>query len=173
MLRDAVEHNRRYHTPAMTIRPATIDDVPKVLPMIGKLAKLHESWDLERYPYTEDSEQRYDRWLRARADDPRSIFLVAQTEGGQIAGFAVATVEKNIPIYRVGEYGFLHDLWVEEEYRHEGIGRQMMMRVIERFKEMGISQIRLETAALNDMARDVFVKCGFRISTVEMLLELD
>lgn len=154
----------------MTIRPATNDDVPQVLPMVGKLAALHESWDSQRYPYIPGIDQRYDRWLRARAEDPRSVFLVAEVSG-RVVGFVVATVEKNIPIYRTAEFGFVHDLWVDEDYRHEGTARQMVMLLIERFLELGVRQIRLETAADNEAARKLFESCGFRTSTIEMLFE--
>ena len=157
----------------MLIRPATADDVPLVLPMVQRLADLHQSWDVRRYSYLPDIGRRYDRWLRSRADDARSVFLVAEASPGKLAGFSVATVEGEIPIYRTTEVGFLHDLWVEEDYRHEGVGRQMTMLLIERFKEMGIRQVRLETAAANEAARALFRSCGFRVSTIEMMLETD
>ena len=157
----------------MTIRPATADDVPHVLPMVQRLADLHQSWDARRYPYLPEIGRRYDRWLRTRAADPRSVFLVAEAESGKLAGFCVGTVEREIPVYRTEELGFLHDLWVEEDYRHEGVGRQMTMLLVERFKEMGIRQIRLETAAANEPARALFRSCGFRVSTMEMMLEVE
>ena len=155
----------------MVIRPATADDVPIVLPMVQRLADLHQSWDPRRYPYLPEIGRRYDRWLRSRAADPRSVFLVAEVSPGKLAGFCVATVEGEIPIYRTEEIGFLHDLWVEEDYRHEGVGRQMTMLLIERFREMGIKQVRLETAAANEPARALFRSCGFRVSTMEMMLD--
>lgn len=113
----------------------------------------------------------YRRWLTQRADDPRSVFIVAQREE-RIVAFLIGTVEAEIPIYRVKEFGFIHDLWVEEEYRHEGIARQMTMLAIERFKALGVQQIRLDTAAANEPARKLFASCGFRISVMEMLIEL-
>jgi ribosomal protein S18 acetylase RimI-like enzyme len=61
---------------------------------------------------------------------------------------------------------------VEEEYRHEGIARQMVMLAVERFKATGARQVRLDTAAPNEAARKLFASCGFRPSTTEMLLEL-
>lgn len=103
----------------------------------------------------------------------RSIFLVAEdnTLSGQqrrLVAFLVATVEREIPIYRLQEFGFIHDLWVEPEYRHTGIARQMVSLTIERFKLMGVKQIRLDTAAINDAARRLFSSCGFRLSTMEI-----
>jgi ribosomal protein S18 acetylase RimI-like enzyme len=155
----------------MNIRPATSDDVPAVLPMVAKLAALHESWDQERYAYLPDVAEMYRGWLTSRARDPKSVFLVAQREQ-KLVGFLVGTAERAIPIYRTKEFGFIHDVWVEPEYRHEGIGRQLTMLAIEKFGAMGLTQVRLETAALNDVARDLFVSCGFRVSAVEMMYEI-
>ncbi|HEY7088305.1 MAG TPA: GNAT family N-acetyltransferase, partial [Tepidisphaeraceae bacterium] len=111
-------------------------------------------------------------WLRARAEDPRSVFLVAERDAGKLAGFLIATIEETIPIYRLGETGFIHDLWVEPEYRNEGIGRQLTMVAIETFRDKGVRQIRLETASQNEAARALFRSCGFRVSTIEMLLDI-
>jgi ribosomal protein S18 acetylase RimI-like enzyme len=155
----------------MEIRPATAADVPAVLPMVAKICALHKQWDPAKYGFLDHPEERYQRWLTARADDPRSVFLVADREP-ELAGFLIATVETEIPIYTLKEYGFIHDVWVEDDYRHEGIARQLVMLAIERFTAIGLEQIRLDTAAVNDPARALFKSCGFRPSTVEMLLEI-
>jgi ribosomal protein S18 acetylase RimI-like enzyme len=156
----------------MTIRPATPLDVPAVLPMVARLATLHENWDPQRYDYRSNAEKMYDGWLRARSVDDRSVFLVAEREG-KIVAFLIATIDETIPIYRLQEVGFIHDLWVEAAYRHEGIGRQITMLAIEKFREKGVTQIRLETATANEAARSLFNSCGFRVSSIEMLLEID
>jgi ribosomal protein S18 acetylase RimI-like enzyme len=153
----------------MLIRPATPEDVPAVLPMVGSLARLHEGWDPQRFDFKPGTQDMYDHWLRERARDERSIFLLAQREH-RIMAFLIGTIERTIPIYRLSEIGYIHDLWVEPDYRHEGIGRQMTMLAIEKFREKGIRQLRLETAFANDAARKLFRCCGFRESTVEMLL---
>src|SRR3954467_8097229 len=152
----------------MEIRPARVEDVPAVLPMVEKLCRLHESWDPAKYSFLPDIPGMYDQWLRERATHRRSVLLVAETSAPKkIVGFLIGTVEREIPIYRLKEYGFLHDLWVEPEYRNEGIGRQMTMLAVERFRAMGVKQIRLDTAAKNEGARGLFASCGFRISTME------
>jgi ribosomal protein S18 acetylase RimI-like enzyme len=158
----------------MQIRPATPDDVPAVLPMVEKVSRLHESWNPAKYSFLPNIPQMYDQWLRERAGHRRSVFLVAETsEPRKIVGFVIGTVEREIPIYRLKEYGFLHDLWVEPEYRNEGAARQMVMLALEKFKEMGVEQVRLDTAANNEAARRLFAACGFRESVREMLIELE
>jgi len=154
----------------MEIRAARAGDVPQVVSMVKRLAQLHESWDPRRYGYRPDVGEMYDSWLRQRATDAQSVFLVADA-GGRIAGFLAATVESNIPVYTVARFGFIHDVWVEEDYRHEGLARQMTMIAIEKFTAMGLSQIRLETARINDPARSLFQSCGFRVSSIDMLYD--
>jgi len=161
----------------MQIRPASPADVPAVLPMVAKIAALHERWDPAKYGYLPNPAEMYRGWLTSRARDRRSVFLVAErdailTDVPFLVGFLVATVEREIPIYRLEEYGFIHDLWVEEEYRHEGFGQQMVMLAVERFRDLGVRQVRADTAASNGPARGLMLACGFRPSTIEMLLEI-
>jgi ribosomal protein S18 acetylase RimI-like enzyme len=160
----------------MDIRPATPEDVPDVLPMVAKVCAFHESLDPAKYGFRADPARMYDRWLVARSTDSRSVFLVAdaarQGEGRRLVAFLIGTVEAEIPIYRLKEFGFVHDLWVEEKYRHEGIGRQLVTLAVEQFGGIGVKQVRLDTAWANEAARGLFAACGFRPSTMEMLVEL-
>ncbi len=155
----------------MDFRSATAADVPGVLPMVERIGALHESWDAARYGKLPDLAERYRRWMTAQADSPTSVFLVAEREGKLVA-FLIATTENEIPIYRIERYGFIHDLWVDELYRNEGVARQLVMLAVERFKRIGVKQVRLETAAANEPARKLFDSCGFRTSAISMLTEI-
>lgn len=158
----------------MPVRPATADDVPAVLPMVASICAMHERLDPERYPMLPDVVERYERWLPFRAADARSVFLVAHTDAapGELVGFLVGTVEPNIPIYRLGEFGYIHDVWVEPAHRSRGHAGALVEGAVERFRAIGVSQVRLETAAANDAARRLFASRGFRVGTVDMLRAL-
>jgi GNAT superfamily N-acetyltransferase len=156
----------------MEIRDARASDVPAVVKMVKKLCELHASWDPAKYAFRDDVEEMYSSWLTGRVGDPRSVFLVADREERGPVAFLIGGVDRELRIYRLSEYGFIHDLWVEEDYRNEGLARQMVMRAIEKFREMGMTQVRLDTAAQNEVARKLFASCGFRPSVVEMLLEV-
>lgn len=161
----------------MPIRAATLSDLPAVMPMVAKVCQLHEAWDAAKYGFLPAPEERYKPWLSKLLADRRSIFLVAEEEvsdrAARLVGFLIATIEREIPIYRLKEYGFIHDLWIEPEYRRTGIARDMVKVTIERFREKGVQQIRLDTAVANEAARRLFSSCGFRPSIIEMLTELD
>jgi ribosomal protein S18 acetylase RimI-like enzyme len=158
----------------MDIRRATPEDVPAVVPMVRKIAAMHQSLDPAKYTFRSDPGDMYRSWLINRADDDRSVFLVADAGGSpsRLAGFLIGTVEREIPIYRIEQIGFIHDIWVEQNYRHEGIGRQLVTMATERFGQIGVPQVRCDTAWSNPAARALFTSCGFRPSIVEMIIEL-
>ena len=152
----------------MLIRPATAEDVPAILPMVRAICSLHESWDPDKYGFLDDIVQRYGWWLPKRAVDPKSIFLVAADQA-RIVGYLISTIEEEIPIYKLKQFGFIHDMWVEPEFRGRGIGRHLVDTAVARFAELGVTQVRLDTARANEAARRLFESCGFRVSTMEML----
>jgi ribosomal protein S18 acetylase RimI-like enzyme len=84
----------------------------------------------------------------------------------------VATVEQEIPIYEVKEFGFIHDVWVEPPVRRMGVGRLLAQEAAARFRGMGVKQVRLDTAVANEGARRLFAGCGFRASATEMIVEV-
>ena len=163
----------------MLIRTATIDDIPAVLVMLAKTCALHESWDAAKYGLRSPPagrspshpEQHYEKWLTRLLHKERSVFLVAEEEEKLVA-FLAATVEPEISIYSLQEFAFIHDIWVEPEYRKKGIAQQIIKLTVERFQEMGIKQIRLDTVAANESARQLFKSYGFRLTTMEMLMEI-
>jgi ribosomal protein S18 acetylase RimI-like enzyme len=144
--------------------------------MVVKIARYHKALDPAKYAFDGDPGESYRSWLVARAKDPRSVLLVADAAPASaeplLCAFLVGGVQREIPIYRVKEYGFIYDLWVEKRYRNEGVARQMVTLAIERFREIGVSQVRLDTAQANAAAQNLFKSCGFRPSIVEMLIEL-
>jgi ribosomal protein S18 acetylase RimI-like enzyme len=160
------------------VRAAGVGDVPAILPMVRAVCAYHEGLDPGRYDYLPDVVERYARWLPSRAADPGSVLLVAERaaaaggerEGG-LVGFLVGSVEGNIPVYRTRRYGFVHDLWVEPPARRLGAGRALVTEALARFRAMGVTQVRLETAAGNEGARRLFGACGMRVGGVEMMVE--
>ncbi|HEX4124678.1 MAG TPA: GNAT family N-acetyltransferase [Tepidisphaeraceae bacterium] len=157
----------------MLIRRATSDDVESVLPMVAKICAFHEKLDPAKYGFLPHPEERYRGWLANRTGDPRSVFLVAQPDSGApLIGFLIATIEREIPIYRLDEFGFIHDLWVQPEFRKQGVGKALAESAVSRFGQLGVTQVRLDTAAANESARKLFAAVGFRPSVVEMLREI-
>jgi GNAT superfamily N-acetyltransferase len=154
--------------PGFTVRLATAADVPAVLPLVQSICDLHRAMDPERFTFRPDVLDRYAAWLPERAADSRSVFLVGEAEG-RVVAYLVGTVEPEVPIYWIPESGWIHDVFVDPAFRHRGLARALVNRAVERFRDIGVSRIRLETAAPNEGARALFRACGFRPGTTEML----
>ncbi|MEK6702485.1 MAG: GNAT family N-acetyltransferase [Planctomycetota bacterium] len=157
----------------MPIRPATPADVPAILPMVRAICDLHAANDPQRFAVRPDVLDRYSRWLPERAADPRSVFLVATLPSSPSpVGFAVCTIEPEVPIFWVPECGWIHDLYIVPAARRQGLARELVGEITARFTAMGVKQLRLHTATFNDNARHIFAAEGFRPCVVEMLKSL-
>ncbi len=156
----------------MEIRPGRPADVPLVLPLLDEQARIHTALQPSKFSYVPDFTAGYGRWMTKRADDPTSCFLVAEREPGTIVGFLIASVEDDIPIYSRQGFGFIHDMFVADGYRNEGLGRQMLVLAIEHFAKTGCTQVRLEVATGNDAAALLFERNGFTPVSQIMTLEL-
>lgn len=155
----------------LTIRSATADDLPFVLPMVAQTCAFHQRIAPAKYPFRPEPEKSYIRWLGSQINQPRSVFLAADLDQ-RIVGFLIATVDVEIPIYTVKEYGFIHDVWVEKDARHHGVGRALILEMVARFRAIGVPQIRLDVVATNTAAEQLFASCGFAVATKEMIAEL-
>lgn len=155
----------------IVVRDAAAADVPAILPMVRAICSMHEKLDPARYAMLPNVVSMYESWLPQRIADRHSVVLVGEVDA-RVVAFLVASVETSIPIYRLDRFGFIHDVWVEPEARGRGIAKAIAVRAVEKFRAMGVKQIRLETAADNPGARALFASCGFRVATLDMLLEL-
>ncbi len=90
--------------------------------------------------------------------DEEEFVLKVESENGEIIGGCIAEAYE----YRWSRL-FLDTLWVDERYRHHGIG-SMIIREVERIaKEKGCRVITLGTASY--MARPFYEKHGFTVFT--------
>jgi GNAT superfamily N-acetyltransferase len=166
---DSVRHLMLDGTP-IELRNGTATDVTALTPMMERICALHQEWDPAKYGFVDEAIPMYRRWLEQRADDPDSVFVVAAS-ADRLLAFAIGTTENAAPIFQPATYGLIRDFWVEDDWRRNNIGRELLRATIDQFHTLGITQIRLETAAANEGARRFFAACGFRPCAIEMLIE--
>jgi ribosomal protein S18 acetylase RimI-like enzyme len=163
----------------MLIRSIQLSDLPHLFPLIEKICDFHKSLDGDRYNFLPNQGQLYEEWLNELLTDSRNLCLLAEDDltvsktSPQIVAYLIATLEQEIPIYHLKEYGYIHDLWVEESHRRQGIAQQMIRQTVDHFKHLGVQQVRLNTLVSNDAALKLYNSCGFRASTFEMLIQCD
>jgi ribosomal protein S18 acetylase RimI-like enzyme len=120
---------------------------------LAKPPFLHEPWDA----IAED----VDDTIR------EGVALLAE-EGGRTVGYALASVVPETPIR-----GHLYDLFVREGSRGRGLGRSLVAKVAEQFRERGVSHLSLDVDVGNHDARRLYERIGFFPYEVLMAAPLD
>jgi ribosomal protein S18 acetylase RimI-like enzyme len=159
--------------PAVTIRPATADDMETLGGFGALLVALHHELDAKRFIEAgKTTPQRYGHFLKSQLAQADVIVLVAE-EDGQLLGYAYAASEGFDYMSLRGPAGLIHDLFVDPTSRRRGIGRQLMEAAMAGLTALGCERFVLSTAHRNDAARALFATMGFRPTMIEMTREAD
>ena len=141
----------------MTIREAAA-------PELDRLRELYSEFFQERPPPAEmpvDLEHELGQ-IEQYVERPDHVALVAQDDGGEIVGFALAKVDDH------PGYGYLVDLYVAPGSRRQGAARGLIRGVTERLRDQGVTAIFLEVDLENAAARTVYERLGFRPEALEL-----
>ena len=155
---------------AALIRQARPGDEQRVAEFAIRLFDQHVEYDPERFSTFANVEGAA-RFYRSRFDTPDSAVLVAEVDG-EVVGFAYLERDELNYAELLRDGAWLHDIYVNESARAEGIGRDLINAAAETAKRMGAKKLLLTVAAKNAIAQQVFEKAGFRRTMVEMTLNL-
>jgi ribosomal protein S18 acetylase RimI-like enzyme len=160
-------------TPQTHIRPAEPRDVSTLGRLGALLMRVHYDFDPRRFlapgPH---SEAGYGAFLRSQMREPDTLMLVADRSGA-VVGYAYAVLEPLSWQDLRDEAGVIHDLIVDPDHRHAGIGAQLLTAVLHAFAARDVRQVVLSTAAPNTGAQRLFERFGFRRTMIEMTRELE
>ena len=163
----------------MEIRPVLPGDLDRLIDIDGTIESsdyLHVdqsgegpavSWQIEKRPLRE-------RRMERNAPSDETQFLLGQVVTGIEDGLAlladhdqinvavlVARVEPELRTLRI------HDLRVDFEHRHEGLGSAMVYKAIAEARERGLRAVFAETRTDNFPAAQFLLKCGFELAGLD------
>ena len=155
------------------IRPATAADAPAVARMWERLVSYHRVLDSDLPPATADGARRYARSLAERVEDSHTCTYVAQVPDGPVIGYVLGVVVDLAPeMFEQEPSGFLADIYVEEAYRHAGVGRALVDALAGWFGERGLRYFEWHVAARNAEGLKFWQALGGRDVMVRMRAEL-
>jgi ribosomal protein S18 acetylase RimI-like enzyme len=64
--------------------------------------------------------------------------------------------------------GFISELYVDEKYRGKGYGKQAMLLIEEKVRELGLKSIGLHVFGVNQTARKLYEAVGYEITGLNM-----
>jgi len=143
------------------VREAAKADLPVIR---GLLAELTAAMDDTECIDIRLAARTWERLLK----DASSHFLVAATKDTPV-GFIHFTVRQTV-LHR-SPSAMIDELVVTKEYQGKGVGRQLVLAVIEKCRQLGCCEVEVSTEKTNVAARRFYRKCGF--NKTELLFEVD
>src|SRR5213593_2827981 len=172
MQRDAMPLNES--TPA-TIRPAADAEMSAIARLAAKLVRQHHEADPARFMIFEPIEPGYRRYLSSELSNADAVVLAAIRTGPggaeEVIGYAYGRLEPRDWNALREASGALHDIFVDERARNQGVGRALLDEMVRRLAEKGAQRIVLMTATGNASAQRLFTQFGFRPTMIEMMFE--
>jgi ribosomal protein S18 acetylase RimI-like enzyme len=102
-------------------------------------------------------------WAERKWDGMRPL-LLAQPEhcwvadaGGTVVGYVTCDVRPDLGIGRIP------DLAVDRHWRGRGLGRRLLERALEHFRELGLPLAKIETLSHNETGRYLYPSMGFEL----------
>ena len=148
----------------ITIENATREDFEMMQMMFRRMFDIFsEDQDVE-YPYKENGE----RYLKERIE--QGIALVAKLDNSCI-GFLTGSIEKALDFKVYDKYGFIHNMFVSEEYREMGIGKRLVEAFVNKCKARGIQYVQADSDA-NQSLINFYTGNGFKVCGVSYKMKL-
>jgi len=135
----------------MQVRPATADDVAKLLPLMRGYCDFYEA-----DPPDSDLEAMARALVVAR--DAEGMLFVAEDDAGEIAGFAALGWKWSS--LRGARIAILEDLFVAPESRGAGLATMLISASADRARELGAPALEWVTATDNERAQRAYARAG-------------
>ena len=81
---------------------------------------------------------------------------------------AVGLIWMRANVDRPTNDGFILELYVEEKYRGKGYGKQIMLLIEEKARELGLKAIGLHVFGSNKIAQNLYKAVGYEVTSVNM-----
>lgn len=92
---------------------------------------------------------------------PDSVVIVAEIDG-QLVGSAYAQIRKADLYLKHTHFAYLGFMYVKPAFRGKGINQSILEALINWIKAKGISEIRLDVYDENIVAKNTYLKAGFK-----------
>ena len=96
-------------------------------------------------------------------------YLYTLYDGDKSIGMIWLRVELDRPV----KSGFIFEVEVKEEFRGKGYGKQAMLLIEEKARELGVKRMGLHVFGYNNVAKNLYERIGYKVSSTNMLKDLE
>ncbi|MFX1256059.1 MAG: GNAT family N-acetyltransferase [Promethearchaeota archaeon] len=155
---------------SILIRKADILDLDHLRDLWIEQRNYHYELD-SLYSYREESPQKWSEQIESILHSESQCVYVAVNSQGHILGYIHGGIYP-WPISPYEFYGSLNTISVTQEARGQGIGKRLIMRLLDWFKDQGIEQVSLHVDYRNHVALELYYSLGFRHYQHRLMLSL-
>jgi len=116
----------------------------------------------------EKSRQQIDSLL-PQGVQTKDHYLFTLYDGAQAVGVIWLKANLDDPI----KSGFIFDVEVDEEFRGKGYGKQAMLLIEEKARELGLKSIGLHVFGYNTIAKNLYEGIGYETTSLNMVKQLE
>jgi ribosomal protein S18 acetylase RimI-like enzyme len=157
-------------TREMTIRKATLKDVPSIVELWKELMDFHKERD-KLFSRCATGDKTFADFVTGHISSAASRVFVAKA-GSDIVGYCLAIVAKSPPVLKTKKYGLIQDIAVTGAYRRRGIGERLLKEALNFFKEKGLHRIEARFATNNKLSTGFWAKMEFKPYLKTVFLEI-
>ena len=85
---------------------------------------------------------------------------------------AVGLIWMRANMDRPTKSGFIFDIRIDEKFRGKGYGKQAMLLIEEKARELGLKSIGLHVFAVNTVERNLYESIGYEVGSLNMTKKL-
>ncbi|MDX1916083.1 MAG: GNAT family N-acetyltransferase [Methylophilus sp.] len=146
-------------TPPIHISDANIDDIPALVGLLNILFSIEQDFSPNKL--------RQEAGLRLIIENPhQAIIKVARTQGGLVIGMVSAQLV--ISTSQGSNSAWIEDMVVREQYRAQGLGRQLLDAALQWAKDKGATRAQLLVDLDNKSAIGYYEHLGWHGSRMGM-----
>ena len=162
MAEEPVAEGPRQLAEGVEIRPARVDEIEEMLPLIRAYCEFYE---------TEPDDEGLRRMFETLIGEPSQGTVFIARADGRAVGFA--TLDWKWSSLKAARIGYLEDLFVDPDARGKGIADALIEICADRCRELGMPAMDWLTAQDNHRAQQVYNRTGAESGTyLEYDLEL-
>jgi diamine N-acetyltransferase len=153
----------------ISIRKATIKDLEQILALNKALFDYEEEFNSEYnlgWTYSEKGKE----YFKDRIENNSSIVLVGEDEN-KIIGY-ILTFIKNHSIRSINPIAEVENMFIDKDFRKQGLGSKFLKETIKLAKEMGVKRLEVEVEARNLPALEFYKKNGFEDFELTLQMKL-
>jgi ribosomal protein S18 acetylase RimI-like enzyme len=151
----------------MTIRPATIEDLPILLDFEQKIIEAERPMDPTLIQDKKISYYNIEDYILS----DHTEVVVAEIEG-EIVGSGYGQIRDRKEFFKQKQLGYIGFIYVKDQHRGKGVSQEIIKYLCDWFKSKNLEEIRLTVYDQNPRAIRAYEKVGFEKHLIEMRVNL-